>query len=338
MRIPATLVFVALTLPNAFADDCDFIRQAITQLSPKGGTITIPAGTYDCTSMIQIKRDGVKLQGAGREKTILRLADQHHAPLLVIGDDKVVQNASGDWVTATRVSDIDISDLTVDGNVVNHDPTKECGEGSCDGDISAIRNNAITIRGASRVNMARVTARSAISGGLVTEKYCDELHVSDFTSYGNYFDGFAGYQTEHSTFERINLSHNRGAGISIDIEFNRNRFSGGRLAYNGDVGIFARDTNEVVFENLDILASGNHGVFLADADQPKTCANDNEFRSVTIEGSKGFGFHLSSPCTGNRITGTSVLKENRKGCYYVNAATKLEVASTVSCVEGLTAP
>ncbi len=317
---------------SAKADECDFIRDKLLNFTAAGGVITIPEGTFNCSEMIVLKKSHVKLKGAGRNKTILRLADYSHAPVLVIGDENVVQNDAGDWVTATRVTDIEVSDLTVDGNLENQDPAKECKNGICDGDVSNIRNNAITVRGAENVRIRRVTAHSAISGGLVTEKYCRNLKVSDFTSHSNYFDGFAGYQTEDSVFENVNLSLNRGAGISIDIDFNKNQFAGGTLAGNGDVGIFARHTNDVVFENLTIGKSGNHGVFLAAAGYPNSCANRNEFRSVVIEGSKGHGIHIADACVGNKVTGQSILKNNRDGCFYVNSGTTLSRDRSVKCV------
>ncbi len=176
-----------------------------------------------------------------------------------------------------------------------------------------------------------MTAHSAISGGLVTEKYCDHLHVIDFTSYGNHFDGFAEYQTENSLFENVNLSRNRGVGISIDIQFNNNTFKNGILASNRDVGIFARNLSGTVFENLTISRSGNHGAFFAEAESPGTCANNNEFRSVVVERSKGFGIDIASACVGNKITGNSVFEKNRDGCYFVNPATTMSVDPVTVC-------
>lgn len=312
-------------------DQCEFIRSAINDLPEAGGAVNIPAGTYNCKSMIVIKKSNVRLTGAGMDQTVLRLSDFSHAPVLVIGDNVVVKNSTGDWVTKTRVSEIEVSDLTVDGNRAKQDVTKECGNGACDGDATNIRNNAITIRGASFVTLRRVTAKNSISGGLVTEKYSDHLHVYDFTSTGNYFDGFAGYQTRESVFEYMNLSNNRGAGISLDIDFNKNQFINGKLLNNGDVGIFARDTNDVLFENMVINKSGNHGVFLAASEHENTCANRNEFRSVSITESRGHGIHVSSPCKGNKITGESVIRKNLMGCYYVNPQTQLASEASVVC-------
>lgn len=316
---------------TAWADECEFLREQIAALPEAGGTIEIPAGVFRCRAMVVVKKSNVKIRGAGQGKTILKLADQSPNPVLVIGHERIKQDEHGNWVTLTRVKNIEVSDLTIDGNLAHQDASKECGNGPCDGDVASIRNNAITIRGASHVKLERVTAHSAISGGLVTEKYCDHLHVKDFTSYGNYFDGFAGYQTEDSLFENVDLSRNRGAGISIDIRFDKNKFLNGRLANNGDVGIFGRDINHVVFENLKISGSGNHGAFLAETEHPNTCANGNEFRSVVIEGSKGHGLHLASPCHGNKVTGASVIEKNSLGCFFSHPATSIAVDSSVSC-------
>lgn len=312
-------------------DQCEFIRKKLLELPSMGGTINIPAGTFNCNKMIVVKKSNVRIRGAGMKLTTLRLADQSPAPVLVIGDETVIQDTNGNWITATRVKNVEVSDLTVDGNLINQDPKNECGEGICDGDVANIRNNAITIRGASYVTLNRITTHSAISGGLVTEKYCDHLHVKDFTSYGNFFDGFAGYQTTESLFENVNLSRNKGAGISIDIQFDNNTFSGGLLASNSDVGIFARNLSGNVFENLTISNSGNHGAFFAEAEVPGTCANNNEFRAVTFENSKGHGIHIASPCTGNKVTGASIFRQNSAGCYFINPATKMSVSDETIC-------
>ncbi|MBC7372272.1 MAG: hypothetical protein H7326_11940 [Bdellovibrionaceae bacterium] len=120
-----------------------------------GGVITIPAGAFICRSKIIIKTDNVIVRGAGEGLATLRLAGLSPSPMLEIGNDKVVLDENGNWVTSTRVTNIEVSDLTIDGNLANQDPKKECGNGSCSCDVSNIRNNAITIRGASFVKLNR---------------------------------------------------------------------------------------------------------------------------------------------------------------------------------------
>ncbi|HEY8272653.1 MAG TPA: right-handed parallel beta-helix repeat-containing protein [Pseudobdellovibrionaceae bacterium] len=316
---------------SAFADDCDSIRKAINDLPPAGGTVLIDKGIYNCGAPIIINRSNVNLKGAGQNKVTLRLIDHVHAPLLIIGEPKTVMNEHGNYVAEHRVENIRVSGLTLDGNRANHDPSKECGETICEGDPSAVRNNGITIRGASKVLVENVTTHSMISGGLVTEKYCDQLIIRNFNSYDNYFDGFAGYETEHSVLSGLYLHNNRGAGISIDINFNNNIIRDSKLHDNGDVGIFARNLSGNQFKRLSIQRSGNHGVFLASAEAPNSCAHDNQFEAVLINGSKRSGFRLNNNCQGNRITGASNLCGNAEGGFSEDRQGTLLVADKVSC-------
>lgn len=294
----------------AAADDCDPIRRALALLPAEGGEVAVPAGTYVCAAPIVIDRSNVRLRGAGEKLVTIRLRDFVHAPLLIIGDPRTLRDANGNYVTGRRVENIEVSGLTLDGNRANHDPRKECGEGSCDGDSGSVRNNGITIRGASRILVENVTAHGMISGGLVTEKYCDRLIVRNFTSYDNYFDGFAGYETVNSTFAELHLHHNRGAGISIDINFNDNVFLNSRIVDNGDVGIFGRHIRGNRFVRTRIQRSGNHNIFLAKAEAPESCASDNVFEDVQVNFSQRSGLRLNDDCPGNRIIGRSNLCGN----------------------------
>jgi hypothetical protein len=319
--------------PAALADDCQPIREAIQALPEAGGEVLIAPGLYNCAAPIVINRSRVALRGAGRDKVTLRLADWVHAPLLIIGEPRTIVDENGNFVAAHRVDHIEVTNLTLDGNRLNHDHRKECGEGSCDGDTMSVRNNGITIRGASEILVENVTAHSTISGGMVTEKHCRNLVVRNFESYDNYFDGFAGYETVNSEFTNLNLHHNRSAGISIDIQFNNNIFRDSRLIDNGDVGIFARELHGNLFQRLSIQNSGNHGVFLAISHGEHTCANDNEFNEVSINGSKRAGFRLNNACPGNRITGASNLCGNSEGGISVEREDRglLHVDESVAC-------
>lgn len=295
-------------------DECQFIRDKIDSLSKAGGVVKIPAGTYTCKAPIIIARDNVMLKGAERTKTILRLADYVHVPLLVVGHPHTIVR-EGNLETPWRVKNIVVKDMTFDGNRAKHYVSRECGETHCDGDVTSIRNNAISIRGASHVTIQDVTAHSSISGGLVTEKTCDNLKIINFESHSNFFDGFAGYETEDSEFINVNLHNNRGAGISIDIRFNNNVFKGGQLYMNNDVGIFARDLHGNRFEDLKIINSGSFGVFLAStfAGKPELCARDNTFSGVKIVGSGKQAFRVNDSCAGNRIENKSFFRGNL-GC------------------------
>lgn len=316
---------------TAFAFDCSTLTSDIAALPKAGGVIEIPAGTYDCTSSIIIDRSNVKIKGAGKNLVTLRLADHIHAPLLVIGESKIILDANGNYVTAQRVSNISVSDLTLDGNRLNHDVKKECGENICEGDPTGVRNNGITIRGASEVLIENVITHSMISGGLVTEKYCHNLTIKNFESFDNFFDGLAGYQTEASEFSELNLHHNLGAGISIDIDFNHNLIRDSELHDNHDVGIFARNLTGNHFLRVSIQRSGNHGVFMAKSEAANSCATQNTFEDVQINDSKFAGFRLNDNCEGNAIIGTSNLCGNQKGGVSQEKNGVLMITNDVSC-------
>ncbi len=316
---------------NASAYDCDTLTADVNALPESGGTVLIPAGSFDCHRPVIINRSHVQIRGAGQGKTILRLADQVHAPLVVIGEPQIIIDALGNYVTAKRVSDIMVSDLTLDGNRLNHDEKKECGENICEGDPTGVRNNGITIRGASEVTIMNVTTHSMISGGMVTEKYCRNLKVKNFESYDNFFDGFAGYQTEDSVFSGMKLHNNLGAGISIDIDFSRNLIVDSELNDNRDVGIFARNLSGNRFLRVSIQRSGNHGVFMAEAEGKNSCARDNTFEDVNINGSKLAGFRLNNNCPGNKIIGTSNLCGNKSGGVSQETNGVLGLSAQVSC-------
>jgi hypothetical protein len=294
-------------------DDCDPIRKAIANLPPEGGTVNIREGFHSCAAAIVIDRSNVALVGAGQGKTVIRLKNHIHRPMLVIGHSETVKDTNGNLITGKRVENITVSDLTLDGNLANHSANKECGEGSCDGDAESIRNNGITIRGASKVLIENVTAHDMISGGMVTEKFCDSLTVRNFESYGNHFDGFAGYETENSVFEKLKLHDNRGAGISIDLNFNNNTVRDSVIRDNGDVGIFARDLRGNKFVDLKIIKSGSFGIFLAASPHPNSCARDNTFERVEIYGSQRAGIRVNDGCPGNRVIGISNLCTNSGG-------------------------
>ena len=325
------LFFAWAAHASAVVDDCTPLREAIRTLPIHGGNLVVKNGTYECAAPVVLNRNHVHVRGESERGVLFRLKDFVHAPLFIIGDPLTIIDSKGDYVAAHRVEDVSLSQVTLDGNRLNHDPAKECGEHACGDDPIAVRNNALTIRGASQIYVHHVTTHSSISGGLVTEKHSDHLRVTDFTSYDNYFDGLAGYETEESEFRRLDLSRNRGAGISIDLGFNANALSDAKLHDNGDVGIFARNLGRNKFARFDIQRGGSHGVFMAVSEEPNSCAHDNEFSDLTISGSRGTGFWMNDDCPGNRITGSSNLCGNGRGGFYERRAGSVQVDAGVLC-------
>ncbi|MGZ3693313.1 MAG: right-handed parallel beta-helix repeat-containing protein [Bdellovibrionota bacterium] len=306
---------------SAFADGCDAIRLALDLLPPDGGIVHIPPGTYLCETPLVLDRNGVALDGDGQ--AILKLADNSNAPLVIMGEVATPPRA---------VYDISVANLTLEGN--REHQQYECWGGPCDsGGNAFIRNNGLTIRGVVRGKVSNVFISGARSGGVVTERHCQELNINGLSSTDNFFDGFAGYQTYRSTFANLNLSRNHAAGISLDLDFSENIVRNASLRQNGDVGIFMRGSNQNIFADLTIEGSGSHGIFLAEAGRQGTCANFNEFANLSVLGSKGFGFLLNNACIGNQLTGQATFIANSQGCIKVADGAKLDLPRSMICHE-----
>jgi hypothetical protein len=119
-----------------------------------------------------------------------------------------------------------------------------------------IRNNALTIRRSTNVLVTDVRVEHAFSGGVVLEKGCENITIDGFQSTQNAFDGFAGYQTDKSTFKNMMINDNTLSGISIDMDFDNNIVSDSHLINNGDNGIFAHHTMGNKYINLEARHNG----------------------------------------------------------------------------------
>ena len=280
------------------------IARAIAALPADGGRILLASGTYILRETLVLDRNDVEVSG-DQESTILMLADHADCPLVVIGPMETPPTR--------KVSGIALRKLILDGNRLNQ--LNECNGGPCDnGGLSFIRNNALTIRSAEDVRVERVTARSARSGGLVLEKQSRRIHVSDFTSHSNHFDGFAAYETEESFFTRLYLHGNEAAGISIDLRFDRNIVSHARLENNGSQGIFMRDSNFNNFNHLTVSGNGAQGIFIAQAnDQHNTPCTGNIFSDLKVSGSGGAGLRINDVSCIANVLANSVFSLNKEG-------------------------
>ncbi len=318
-----SLLFITLLTwqpTQALPDSCEFIRQGLAQLPPQGGVFLIPAGTYLCTRPIVMDRSHQTLRGEG--DVWLRLADSANAPVIVMGDLTTPPSV---------VEDLEIANLKIDGNRIHQ--TMECWGGPCESSPHAfIRNNGVSVRGLRHSRIKNIQVTSARSGGIVTEKGCEDLLIDGLISLDNEFDGFAGYETSGALITNTRLAFNQAAGISIDIRFNKNSFKNVIIEHNGDVGIFMRDSNENLFEKVSIEDSGNHGIFLSQAEDEASCANNNEFSNLTVRRSFHSGFRLNSACPGNRLTGSALFEKNREDCLSEDPSAHLDIQGSLQCV------
>ena len=311
-------LILVLSAQQSFAvtvkgNTCEAIQKTIDKLPAIGGEVFIPAGKYTCATPIILDRDNIIVRGEGAA-TLLRVADKANIPVFVMG-----QTIRSPTITRRYIQ---VKNLHIDGNRINQ--TSECMGGLCS-DQFPLRNNGISIRRCEDCVVDNVTVYGAISGGLVTELGCQRLMVRDYTSYDNEFDGFAGYETENSTFSGINLYNNKGAGISTDIRFDNNKFSDVTITNTQTVGIFMRDSSNNSFTNVHIRNSKEHGIFLAQVDKEITTpAVGNTFNSIVISDSGGYGILISDASCINNLFVASQYVNNKKGCYGEAASNLIE--------------
>ena len=273
------------------------IQKALDALPDSGGEVVLPAGKFEISQPIVLRRDHQTLRGAG-EATILRLADNANCPVIIMGEPvNHPQNL---------VKDLRVSDLFIDGNRYRQQRELWCltGEGS------EIRNNGITVQSVSDSVVERVTSARNRSGGLVTTLGVARLTVRDLTAFDNEFDGLACYLTTDSLFTGLYLHDNPGAGISLDLAFNHNVISNAVLTAN-DLGIFMRASRENEFLNVSIRGSRHHGVFMAHSETqtshgwgpvPKTECVYNAFTNLVAMNCGGAAFRVNNTtCTNNVI-------------------------------------
>jgi hypothetical protein len=295
-------IFAGVVPFFAVADDCDLIRSRLAALPATGGSVSIPAGHYICQTPIVLNRSHVELRGHGHVN--LGLTPHANAPMIIIGQITT---------PPARLEDIQVSGLTLDGNMDEQD--MECWGGPCDsGGTTFIRNNGITIRRVSHARVRHVTIRHARSGGLAAEKDTTSLFVDGLISEENFFDGLSGCETTNSNFSHLILRKNHYAGLSTDLYFSKNVFRDVQILDNRDVGIFMRASALNRFESVTVQRSGSFGIFLANSGSRPTCARDNEFHDLTVLDSRREAFRLNDSCPGNSISGTTLFKNNPGAC------------------------
>lgn len=275
-------------------------QAGINRLPPAGGKVIVKTnGPVVVSKSIVIDRDNVTLEGEGRGLTVLRLANQVNVPVIVMG-----MAAAAPTVTRRNIR---ITDLTIDGNQSNQSQ-------ETDPHNPALRNNGISIRRIGSSSVERVTIKSCRSGGLVTELGCRWLTIRDVESSDNYFDGMAGYATEDSLFSGLRLHNNNAAGLSIDLDFSHNTITESVFTDNGKLGIFMRDSRDNLFSGLQIRRSGEHGIFIAEAEGgPGTAATGNTFSNCLIQDSVGAGIRVNDASCVDNLFSSSQLAGNAGG-------------------------
>lgn len=273
------------------------IQQALDLLPDVGGEVVLPAGDYEVSQPIVLRRDNQTLRGAGNT-TILSLADDANCPVIIMGEPV---NHPGHVVKHLRVSG-----LCIDGNRLaqQRELWRLAGEGS------EIRNNGITVQSVGDSTVENVTCAHCRSGGLVTTLGVQRLTVQNLEAFDNEFDGMACYLTTDCRFSNLYLHDNPAAGISLDLAFNRNVISHAVLVAN-DLGIFMRASRKNHFDDIKIIGSHHFGVFMAHTEEhtahgwgpaPQTECAGNAFTNLSAADCGGAAFRVNNlNCTNNVI-------------------------------------
>jgi parallel beta-helix repeat protein len=273
------------------------IQHALNDLT-NGGEVLLPPGKIKVNQPIVLAHDSQTLCGASNETTVLYLMNDANCPVIIMG-----QPVNHPMQTIRHLR---VRNLFIDGNRAHQERElwREKGDGS------EIRNNGITVQNVSDSLIENVTCTRCRSGGLVTTLGVRRLHVKNFASSNNEFDGLACYLTMDSTFEDLHLHDNPGAGISLDLAFDHNAITNAVLEGN-DLGIFMRDSRNNRFSNLTIRNNRDFGVFMAQAfetvdrgpqPEPDTQCTDNSFVSLTDMKNGRAAFRVNDvSCTNNVI-------------------------------------
>lgn len=298
---------LAATLKVAPAAGGEGIQHALEQLGV-GGEIVLSRGTYPVHQPIILREDGQALHGAGAG-TILRLADGANCPVVILAPP--VDRTKG------PTKGLRLYDLLIDGNRTHQQ--SELWHFLQNG--ARINNNGIQVCYTEDALIEHVICRHCRSGGLVSTGQTRRLTVRDYTAFDNQFDGLACYRTLDSRFSRLYLHDNLAAGISLDLDFDRNVIDGAVLTGN-DLGIFMRDSRDNVFAGVTIRRSRHDGVFMAQAGSwtsagwilwPATECTGNSFNHLQVIESGGRAFHVNNDsCTNNFIDGGRFL-DNAQG-------------------------
>lgn len=269
-------------VPDATID----IQAAIDSLPAAGGTVFVRAGVRVLNAGVRINRSNVALQG--EPGTILKLANGVNQPVILVG--------SAAETPAIVTWNISISNLEIDGNMLNQ--TSEI-----DPNRRWLRNNGIDVRMVDGLTVANVNIHNCRSGGLVASWKSANIMVTGSRFHHNFFDGIALYDSRDIIISDFISSSNNSAGISLDNALADTFFVNGIVEGNGDVGIFARASTDLIFSNLQIFRNQNHGIFLShQVDGTGAAISGSGVTRLFIEGvsfveNNGYGLWLASPAT-----------------------------------------
>jgi hypothetical protein len=262
-------------------DEYPGIQDAVNDIPQEGGTVYVRAGQYVIDQGIHIKRSNVTI--LGEQGALVRLEDGVNQPVFLVGSDA--------QTPSSYIENIKISDLEIDGNMANQNSEMDPAR-------TWIRNNGIDVRMVTNLRIANVNVHDARSGGIVVSWGSYQIIITDSYFYNNFFDGIALYDSENINVINFMCLNNGSAGISLDNQLSDVLFDNGIIESNGDVGIFARSSEDIGFHDLLIADNQSHGCFLSH----QSLGTDTGVIRLYFDGCSfldnvGYGFWLASPAS-----------------------------------------
>ena len=259
MRLIAYTAFVIICVfallckspPIIILDDNSTQASIQMTIDTKASIIVLPNKRIEIEYPLILSHSNQKI--IGQSNTLLVLKSNANCPVIIIGIQEKfpIQNVS-------------LETIKIDGNRLQQ--PYELWQMSSNGLWTY--NNGIIVQNSKNVKVSHVKVSNCRSGGLVSTYYVSHLIVVDCEFYGNRFDGIACYKTTESVFENIKTHDNLAAGISLDLDFNDNRFENVEV-HNNDIGIFMRKSNENKFLNVKMTNNKAYDVFISSVDGHK---------------------------------------------------------------------
>jgi hypothetical protein len=337
-----------LFAPSAMAEaelNCSDIQSAIDALPAEGGRVHLSGGEYFCDFPIVINKDNILLSGEGPSITLISARPGLAMPVILIGEPYADESG----LPLRETVGVTVENLAVNGNMDKHADAahNECYEYTlkksvdCHYARNLVRNNGITVRRARGARIYNVLTYAAVSGGIVTEKVTNDLLIDGFESFKNFYDGFAGYQTQGSVIRNINIHDNYFSGISVDLGFIGNTFDGGMVYNNIDNGVFSANVGSNTYLNLNLFENKNHGFYIDGTRHkgedgtpiliPGTCDN-NVINDTKISGGRD-GVYINHICQNIMLSRDLIVNADLNCVFEFPGSTVFQ--SEVQCLSSL---
>jgi parallel beta-helix repeat protein len=272
----------------------DDLQRAIDRL-PAGTAplrVCLSAGEFPLARFLSIRRDGVRLRGAGIS-TVLRLGEGIESPVIVVGDYQ--------HETPRRpIANVTIEHLRIVG--------AGAGGSEVHPEYRYLTNSAVVVRQGRNVTIRDVHVFACRSACILTERDTRGVAIVRNVVAGSVWDGISLNRTAHAHVVGNWLRDNRAAGLTAehleDSVVERNVVAG-----NKTHGIYLADSRRNRFADNRFAGNVLSGVFLTcavrDGTSPVTCwkgsmSEGNDFARNVLAGNR-MGFTVApgadAPCT-----------------------------------------